>query len=45
VGFSKADTLRGHALAFLAAAGGLDDAGWLEAVAMAWRYPAQVGRP
>ena len=45
VGYNKPDSYRGHALTWLAADGGLDDATWEEAVAMAWRYPAQVGRP
>ena len=45
VGFSKADTYRGHALAALAAEGGLDDASWQEAIGISMRYPGQVGRP
>jgi superfamily II DNA or RNA helicase len=43
MGFSKADSLAGHSLARLAAAGLLDDAGWAEAGALACRYAGQVG--
>ena len=43
MGFSKADSLAGHSLARLAAAGLLDDAGWQDAWALACRYAGQVG--
>jgi superfamily II DNA or RNA helicase len=43
VGFNKSDCWRGHALASLATASGLDDAGWREAYALACRYAGQVG--
>jgi len=43
VGFSKADSYRGHALANLATASCLDDDGWREAYALACRYAGQVG--
>jgi len=45
MGFSKADTYRGHALHWLAMDGGLDDAAWEEAVALCAHYRRQVGSP
>ncbi len=45
MGFSKADTMSGHALAALARAGQLGDLGWQEAISMARRYRRQVGDP
>ncbi len=45
MGFSKSDTMSGHALAALARAGQLGDLGWQEAISMARRYRRQVGEP
>jgi exonuclease VII small subunit len=44
VGFNKADTYVGHALAAAATAGLLSDGEWQVAIRLARRYPRQVGQ-